>query len=49
MEDYFIIYGRRELCVVLRDLGHGTYEVQRKSDGRFFRVSGHYAFALTKA
>lgn len=40
MEGYFYIYGHRELCIILREHGFGTYDVQRKSDGRCFRVSG---------
>ncbi|CAJ0808502.1 MULTISPECIES: hypothetical protein [Ralstonia] len=40
MEAYFTIYGHRELCTILRAHGHGTFDVQRKSDGRCFRVSG---------
>lgn len=39
MQAYFVIYGHRELCLVLRDHGNGTYDVQR-ADGRCFRVSG---------
>lgn len=40
MEAYFTIYGHRELCLILRDHGAGTFDVQRKSDGRCFRVTG---------
>ncbi|MCM3583829.1 hypothetical protein M3795_25490 [Ralstonia pickettii] len=40
MEAYFTIYGHRELCLILAKRGPGTYDVQRNSDGRCFRVSG---------
>lgn len=34
------IYGHMERCLLLRDHGYGTIDVQRLSDGRCFRVSG---------
>lgn len=40
MEGYFEIYGHRERCRILRRHPFGTYDVERLSDGRCFRVSG---------
>jgi hypothetical protein len=39
MKAYFIIYGRRELCLILARHAFGTFDVQR-ADGKCFRVSG---------
>jgi hypothetical protein len=40
MQGYFEIYGKRELCRILRQRAHGTFDVERLSDGKCFRVSG---------
>ncbi|CAJ2883015.1 Uncharacterised protein [Burkholderia pseudomallei] len=40
MEGFFEIYGRRELCRILRRHDGGTVDVERVSDGQCFRVSG---------
>jgi len=39
-EGMFTIYGREEHCIILARHAHGTVDVERKSDGRTFRVSG---------
>jgi hypothetical protein len=36
----FEIYGTRTLCRILRKHAFGTYDVERMSDGKCFRVSG---------
>lgn len=36
----FTIYGHDVLCRILRDNGMGSYDVERLSDGKCFRVSG---------
>ena len=40
MQAYFIIYGHRTLCNILREHAFGTFDVERISDGKCFRVSG---------
>ncbi|MDN7179084.1 hypothetical protein M0D69_13885 [Caballeronia sp. SEWSISQ10-4 2] len=39
-EGVFTIYGNRTDCKILHYHGSGTYDVERKSDGKCFRVSG---------
>jgi hypothetical protein len=39
-EGVFTIYGNRTDCKILHYHGNGTYDVERKSDGKCFRVSG---------
>lgn len=37
---YFEIYGKLVLCRILQRHPAGTYDVERVSDGKCFRVSG---------
>jgi hypothetical protein len=37
---FFEIYGHKVLCRILARHAAGTYDVERLSDGRCFRVSG---------
>jgi hypothetical protein len=40
MNAYFEIYGHKVLCRILRKHAFGTFDVERLSDGKCFRVSG---------